>query len=143
MPVTFRPLIGDRRGSVAVAFALLLLPILMALGFAIDYSRAIAFKTRFQAAADNAVLAVISPEYRDEGSNKIGSDYFMANLSAVDKSMLAAAPKIAVSKSRTNGIITATVKFEAEVSTTFMRIANVESVEISGAATAENGTKST
>ncbi|MEJ1159638.1 TadE/TadG family type IV pilus assembly protein [Prosthecomicrobium sp. N25] len=131
----------DERGGIAIAFALLLLPILVAMGCAIDYGRAVAFKTRFQAAADDGALAVLSPDFKEQGANAVGSDFFLANLAQTDLSMLVGPPKVTVSKSSVNGIVTSTVAFEASIATTFLKIAQVDSIQIAGSATAENGTK--
>ena len=47
----------DNRGSIAVQFAVALLPILAIVGASVDFSRASRFRTGLQAAMDSAVLA--------------------------------------------------------------------------------------
>lgn len=47
----------DRSGSVAVIFSVALLPALLAIGAAVDYSRVVSARAKVQAAADAAVLA--------------------------------------------------------------------------------------
>jgi Putative Flp pilus-assembly TadE/G-like len=54
----------DSSGNIAVIFALLLLPLLEAVGCAVDLSVAMKQRTRIQAALDDAVLAVRSPGSR-------------------------------------------------------------------------------
>jgi Flp pilus assembly protein TadG len=49
---------SDRKGSVAVIFALVTIPLAVAVGLAIDYSRAVAARENLQASLDSAVLAV-------------------------------------------------------------------------------------
>ncbi len=49
----------DRRGNVAVLFAICLVPILTVVGMAIDYTRAVNARTAMQAALDNAALMVM------------------------------------------------------------------------------------
>jgi Flp pilus assembly protein TadG len=49
---------ADRSGVIAVVFSLTLLPLLMGVGAAVDYSRATAARTDLQSAVDAAVLAV-------------------------------------------------------------------------------------
>src|SRR3712207_2203686 len=51
-------LAADRRGAVAVIFALMLLPMMTAAGAAIDYSRASQVRVDVQSAVDAAALAV-------------------------------------------------------------------------------------
>src|SRR5436305_13143219 len=50
----------DKRGNVAAILALASLPLLAAVGVAIDYSLAVRMKTKLQSAADTASLAAIS-----------------------------------------------------------------------------------
>src|ERR1700685_460260 len=50
----------DRRGNVAVIFTLALLPILSAIGCAIDYSRAAQLRSKLLAAADAASVGSVS-----------------------------------------------------------------------------------
>src|ERR1700730_1511940 len=50
----------DRRGNVAVIFAIALLPILTAVGWAVDYSLATRMRAKLQSAADAASVASIS-----------------------------------------------------------------------------------
>jgi Flp pilus assembly protein TadG len=64
------PMIGsfgtDRRGNIAVIFALALLPVMSAIGCAVDYSMVTRIKAKLQSAADAASVAAIaqkSPGY--------------------------------------------------------------------------------
>src|SRR3981189_3337293 len=62
---------SDQRGNVAVIFVMALLPLLSALGCAIDYTRATQLKSKLQAAADAATvgsIAKLSPAYVAAGS---------------------------------------------------------------------------
>ncbi len=52
---------ADRTGAIAVVFALTLVPMLMAVGAAVDYSRAASLRSDLQAAADAAALTVGRP----------------------------------------------------------------------------------
>ena len=53
----FRRFCRDRDGSLAPVFALMLTPILIAVGASVDYSRANSIKSTMQATLDAAVLA--------------------------------------------------------------------------------------
>jgi len=53
-----RAFCGDRRGNVAITFALALIPVFGAVGVAVDYSRANAARTAMQAALDATALMV-------------------------------------------------------------------------------------
>src|SRR5258708_9059646 len=50
----------DRRGNIVTVFALTLVPILAAVGGAVDYSQAIRMKTKLQSAADAASVRSVS-----------------------------------------------------------------------------------
>src|SRR3954454_25362959 len=51
---------NNRRGNIAVIFALALLPIMSALGCTVDYSRAVQLRSKLQAAADAASVGSIA-----------------------------------------------------------------------------------
>ncbi|MGO9006153.1 MAG: TadE/TadG family type IV pilus assembly protein [Beijerinckiaceae bacterium] len=51
----------DRKGNIAMIFALLLLPIVFAIGVGIDYTSAARKRSQLDAAADAAVLAAVTP----------------------------------------------------------------------------------
>ena len=62
---------GDERGTVAVMFGLLAIPMVMFVGFAIDYSRVLAADRDLQEAVDAAALA--AAVYKVEKEKKSGS----------------------------------------------------------------------
>lgn len=53
-------LLRDQRGSIAITFALAFIPIVVAVGAAVDYSLANRAKAKFDAIADAAVLAAVN-----------------------------------------------------------------------------------
>ena len=58
---SWRRLMGDRRANVLLLTAVALIPLMIAVGFGIDYARAERSRTRLIAAADAAVLAAVDP----------------------------------------------------------------------------------
>ena len=52
---------GDRKGNVAIIFALSLMPITLLTGMGIDYTSATTKKAMLDAAADAAALAAVTP----------------------------------------------------------------------------------
>ncbi|MGZ3295339.1 MAG: TadE/TadG family type IV pilus assembly protein, partial [Xanthobacteraceae bacterium] len=50
----------DRRGNIAVIFAIACIPLISAVGCAVDYSMATRMKAKLQSAADGAAVASIS-----------------------------------------------------------------------------------
>jgi Flp pilus assembly protein TadG len=62
MTVTaLRRFAGDRKGNIAIIFALTLMPILFLTGMGVDYTVATQKKTMLDAAADAAALAAVTP----------------------------------------------------------------------------------
>jgi Flp pilus assembly protein TadG len=57
VPKFVRKFYGDKNGSIATTFAVMLIPILTGVGAAIDYSRANAVKVQLQGALDSALIA--------------------------------------------------------------------------------------
>lgn len=79
--LTCRAALSDRRGNVAVIFALTLVPILGASGAAVDYSRATSFRAQLQNAVDETALKsfAVEPELRQTSAARrlslLGSGY--------------------------------------------------------------------
>ena len=55
--ILIRRLSGDDKGAVAILFGLMIIPLVLAIGVGVDYSRAVQFKAQLQAATDDAALA--------------------------------------------------------------------------------------
>ena len=56
-----RRLIGDRRGNIAMVYAISVPVVILAVGIAIDFGRAAQLRTKLNAAADSAALAALTP----------------------------------------------------------------------------------
>ncbi len=65
--LTFHRFRNDVSGGFAVLFAVLLVPIIMVVGMAVDYSRVVYARTALQAVVDSTTLAVTSPKYDTQG----------------------------------------------------------------------------
>jgi Flp pilus assembly protein TadG len=76
---------SDREGNVALLFALAAIPIFGAVGAAVDYSLASAYRTDLQKALDATALALTKIMPADEATlNTVGNQYFQANLNTGD-----------------------------------------------------------
>ena len=53
-----RPFWKDQQGNIAVIFGIALVPLISAVGMAIDYSRAVNARTALQTALDSAALMI-------------------------------------------------------------------------------------
>ncbi len=58
----------DRRGNIAVIFALSLVPTIFLIGMALDFSSAMQKKTQLNAAADAAALAAVTPAMMEQST---------------------------------------------------------------------------
>jgi Flp pilus assembly protein TadG len=120
---------GDRKGVIAVFFALALIPMLMAGGAAIDISRAYIVKQRLGAALDAAALAVGSATgLSDADLNTLMLSYFNANYPAAEIGV-AATPVLTIVDS------TITITATADVDTLLLRIAQVDSITVAATTT--------
>jgi Flp pilus assembly protein TadG len=131
------------RGNVAVTFALASLPIVAAIGCVVDYSMASMIKTKLQAAADAATLAVISnnspiltaaKSMSGNGSVTGGSTYTQNFFSADTSSFSGVSSTGSVTKSGLT--ITATLTFTDSVPTSFMKVLGYSNISVTGSSTA-------
>ena len=61
-------ILADRRGNVAMMYALMLPVLMFGTGFAIDYTHAMQVQTQLDAAADAAVLAALTPSMMQQSN---------------------------------------------------------------------------
>ena len=114
----------DRRGNVAILFALSLVPLLLFVGASIDYTRAAAERTALQAAVDSAglALALLPPATPLATLQAKGQVYFAANYQGDPATI----PTLAVS---VNGQ-QLTVSVQKPVDTSLMKIAGINSTVV-------------
>ena len=140
---------SNRRGNVAVISALACLPMVAAVGCAIDYTSASMIKTKLQAAADAASLATVSINSSVittakamtgngtvSGGSTFADNFFNANLATApaDTGYTSLTPTATVT--RTGTTVTATISFTAQVPTYFMGIMGYNNITLSGTSTA-------
>ncbi|MGD2133910.1 MAG: pilus assembly protein [Maricaulaceae bacterium] len=71
---------ADRRGNVAMMFALTIIPFLVLAGLAIDIARTVMVRERLGQAVDAAILAVgAAPELTETEAQTFGEQFFAAN----------------------------------------------------------------
>ncbi|MCD2171847.1 TadE/TadG family type IV pilus assembly protein [Rhizobium sp. C4] len=121
-----------------MTFALLVTPLVIAIGTGIDLARAYNVQTRIQADLDSSLIAAVkSVSSLDNNSLKQKvSDWFVAtgNLSAANYSIASVA--VDTSNQSVSAKVTATVP------TTFMRIAGIKTVPVAATSTAKGPTTS-
>ena len=141
----------DRRGNIAVIFAVATVPLISAIGCAIDYSEAARIKAKLQSAADAAAVASISQ--RSQGwlaastmttngpvpvAETDATNIFNGNINATVNQLFTlntAGTNAVVTK--TGATLTATVNFSADVPVTFMKVAGFTKLTVSGVSDSE------
>jgi Flp pilus assembly protein TadG len=118
----------DPRGNVAILFGFAAIPLLICIGAAIDYGRALIVQERMASAADAAGLAIGSWTGLTQAEQKTKAQlFFNANY----KSTMGTASPLQVNFEGDNILISVS----AEVPTTFMRIANIDHLNMHAQAT--------
>jgi uncharacterized membrane protein len=145
---TFSGFGTDRRGNIAVIFAFSLLPVMSAVGCAVDYAMASRIKAKLQAAADAASIAAIaqkSPGYiaaaKMTGDGPV-PDAVTDAYDVLDGNMKAVAGYANLWRNGTvtkSGIkLASRIDFSADVPLTFMKlfskVLGYESIKVSGSA---------
>jgi Flp pilus assembly protein TadG len=136
---------ADRRGNIAVVFAVALLPILTAAGCAVDYSLATRMRAKLQAAADAAGVASIaqkSPGYTAAatmtGDGSVTAGVTDAN-NVFDGNMSGITGYTNLSRNSTvtkTGIkLAANVQFSADVPVVFMKAIGYQKLTVTGSST--------
>ncbi|MBU6471956.1 MAG: pilus assembly protein [Alphaproteobacteria bacterium] len=115
-----------RKGNIAITFALLLVPIAVAAGAGLDFSRALIVRARLSEALDAAGLAVgATSGLSTQQMQTMAQDYFNANYTA-DKSFGTPA---AVTVTPGNGSVT--VSTSVDVPMTLMNLVGYKSMPVS------------
>ena len=125
-----------RGGNVVVTFTIMLLPILGAIGAAVDYSNANSVKTAMQAAVDSTAL-MLSKEVASLSSTQLtqkGTDYFKALFRHPEVQNVAVTPTYAATSSTLSVAASGTTK------TNFMAMMGFKQLSISASSTVKWGT---
>ena len=120
-----RGLIGDRRGGVALIFALSLIPLIGFTGVAIDYARLVHMKTTLQAAADAAAISGAAANFGTasqetaansaDGPNTIATSFF-TNAWLPPESSITKTVNAPTATSTSGAIVTVTATAQVEMS---------------------------
>ena len=133
-PDAARRLLRDRRGNVASMFALGIVPVMAALGAAVDYASFSQARAELDRAADAAALAgaVAAKKAYDAGVNgwvaagvDAASRTFNSNAGVVP-GVTYDAPRIQVNRS--SGVVQTQIEYRATVATQLARVIGIESL---------------
>ena len=136
----------DKSGNFGVILALLMAPIALAVGVAIDYGYAMTVRTEMQSAADVAAVGALSEQSAGviaaltqslSGELKLAEtdagNLFEANLQGKSKDYFDSKE---ISIVRTGNTFVSTVSFKATVPTSFLTLFGLRKIDISGVAKA-------
>jgi Flp pilus assembly protein TadG len=143
-----RRFLKDRRAAVAPMFALVLIPLMAAIGSAVDYSIAARVRTQLLAAADAAVIgsvgkssvalaaaATMSSDGPVAGGAADATKIFSAEITGQTGYTLSSAT---ATVTKTGSTVTSVINFTAQVPTHFMGLFGISTVPVSGSSTAAN-----
>jgi Flp pilus assembly protein TadG len=135
----------DKSGNIAVIFTLALMPILSAIGCAVDYTRATQLKSKLQSAVDAASVGSISKKspafiaagsMTSDGPIAVGvtdaTNIFNGNMSGVAGYTLNSMTPVVT---KTAGVVKSTVAFSADISTMFLGVMGKSTMTVTGSST--------
>lgn len=142
LSIILRRFVHDRRGNIAVIFALACVPLITVVGYAVDYSRATQLRSKLQAAADAASVGSIakaSPGFAAAGSMTSdgtipagvtdAQNIFNANVANLTGYTLNGITPTVVKSGST---VTSTVSFTASINTMFLGVIGKTALAMSG-----------
>ncbi|MEH3037970.1 MAG: pilus assembly protein TadG-related protein [Sphingomonas adhaesiva] len=141
---TARRLASDRRGGAMLLTAFAMVPLTFAVGFGVDYSRAMSLQTHLNAAADAAALAAVSPSMilQDEGASaKAAEAIFRAQAALVD-GFQGLEPRVTVAPDNSGGngalgyLRKATVSYTVQSVNAFGGILGARTMTVTGTSSA-------
>ena len=128
----------DRRGSIVVLFALLLVPALVLMGLAIDTSRALSAANTAQNAVDAAALAAARSmsehDLNDDEVQEVAERYFRANVEGEGKFSVSEYGPLSVTANPVSGEVTVSVSTRVE--TTLGQVAQIDALDMTRSSTA-------
>jgi Flp pilus assembly protein TadG len=140
----------DRRGNVAITFALMAVPLIAMVGLGVDYYRLLSDKARLDTAADAAALAAINTmmAYINANSQSLGQAALTSNAEAAGakqalsvfkanagtaETVAPVTPNVTLGPDATNALmIDATVTYSAQTPAVFGGLVGINTLNISG-----------
>lgn len=126
-------MLQDKSGNVAIMFALSLIPLMLAIGMAVDVTKVLSTRMQLQDALDAATLAALSETTPDDKREQVAKATFAASLSP---DLAAISPKFNITFKGTGSERSAVASFTAAAPLSFAGILGTESLEVSGQTTA-------
>ncbi len=138
IPETLRSYGRDRKGNVAIIFALSLIPAVFLIGMALDFSSAMQRRSQLDAAADAGALAAVTPSMMmqsDAAALTAATNIFNAEASAMS-GVSNTTPTVTITPSNGGLTRTALVSYNAWSINNFPNVLGQSNWTISGSSTA-------
>ena len=136
---------SDRRGNIAVIFALAIIPVVTMVGAAVDYTRANQLKSKLQAAADaasvgsiakNSSAFVAAGSMTTDGTIAVGAtdatNIFNGNASGLPGVTI---NSVTPTVTKAGSTLTSVVSYSANIPTSFMSVIGTSSLNVTGTST--------
>ncbi len=136
----------DSAGNIAIIFAVALIPLVVSMGAAVDFSNIFAIRSRLQDAADAASIGAIVPSSSAfSAASSMSADglipagqqqaikLFDANIAGGTGFTVS---NLTADVSKSNGVLTSTVSFTAGVQTYFLGLIGLSTVDVAGSSSA-------
>ena len=136
--VVTRRFIRDRKGNVAMIFALSLIPIVFWTGMAMDFTSATSKRIRLNAAADAAALAAVTPTMMGQTATtaQTAAQNIFNGTAAGISGTTAVNPTVAVTSGNNGATRTVTVSYTASSTNSFPSVLGKTTWPLSGSSTA-------
>jgi len=129
---------ADRRGNLAITFALTSVPVVVSVGAAVDYSLANRTKATLDAYADAAALSVVNTKamsLTETQAQQAAVAFFQAQAATLKRGSIGT---VTAKVTDTTSGRAALVTYTASVETTLANVAGVSQIDIGGKATANS-----
>lgn len=130
---------GDRRANVAITFCLAAIPIMTAVGAAVDYSFANDDNAKLNGYADMAALSAVNRSAMALSPSQAKKNAKNAFIAQAKSLLRGKYTSVTVKVSDTSQGRTAIVSYKARVPTTFLGVFSINNINISGSSTASSG----
>lgn len=122
-------MIRDTSGNIAITFALCLVPLMLAIGLAVDIGNALATKSQMQSALDAAALAALAETTPADKRQEVAQKAFESSLAEHLRDL---SPQFSLAVTEVGNNKTANASFTVDMPMAFGGIFGVESLDIAG-----------
>ncbi|MBS0533829.1 MAG: pilus assembly protein [Proteobacteria bacterium] len=133
-----RSFLRDRRGNMAITFAIVSVPLVVSAGAAVDYSMANRAKATLDSYADAAALSVVNINAMSMSASAAQTsaiNFFKAQSATLKRGSVGT---VSATVTDTSSGRTAVVSYAASVQTTLASVAGINKINISGQSTAKS-----